>query len=99
MKVNLAVVYQPLVTNLGKQRDVTTRFLDPVSGPFLEHKLSVFWPKNHPTLSFFEIKKKAFDTVDHAIILKKLEHGIRGTENKWFESYLSGRQQYISQWS
>ena len=41
--------------------------------------------------------QKAFDTVDHKILLKKLDHyGIRGTANKWFESYLSNRQQFVT---
>jgi len=39
----------------------------------------------------------AFDTVDHAILLQRLQttFGIDDSAHRWFQSYLSGRHQYV----
>jgi len=49
------------------------------------------------TIAIFCDLQKGFDTVDHKILLKKLEGlGVRGIELKWFESYLSNRKQFVT---
>ena len=41
--------------------------------------------------------RKAFDTVDHKILVKKLEHyGARGIPKDWFSSYLFNHKQFVS---
>ena len=40
--------------------------------------------------------KKALDTLDHSILLEKLEaHRVRGIANKWIECYLLNRQRFV----
>ena len=49
----------------------------------------------HTPISIFLDLAKAFDPLDHDILLFKLQHyGITGTPYKGFCSYLSNRQQY-----
>ena len=52
---------------------------------------------NKHVLGIFIDLSKAFDTLDHKIMIEKLEHyGIRGNAKKLLESYLIGRQQYTA---
>ena len=53
--------------------------------------------KKKTTCGIFLDLTKAFDTVNHKILLNKLfNYGIRETANKLFESYLTNRFQYVS---
>ena len=45
------------------------------------------------------LPKKAFDTVDHGVLLAKLDHyGVRGGTLDLLDSYLRGRAQYVVLW-
>ena len=51
--------------------------------------------KNH-ALSIFVDLSKAFDTINHEILLSKLFlYGIRAKQLDWFSSFLTDRKQYV----
>ena len=62
----------------------------------LVDKISNALAKKEHVISVFMDLSKAFDTLDHAILISKLEahYGIRGTALNWFKSYLYGRLQF-----
>ena len=62
----------------------------------LQSRIVEAFERNEKPCCLFLDFAKAFDTVDHSILLNKLNHyGIRGTAHEWLTSYLSNRTQCV----
>ena len=102
-KILERIMYNRLYTYLMENNLLFEKQFGFRSGHSTEHALVELIDKIHDafnnnchTLGIFIDLSKAFDTVDHEILLKKLHlYGVRGNSLKWFDSYLSNRKQYI----
>ena len=75
---------------------VYSSFLTELAALELADRISQYLDNGEIPIAIFLDLSKAFDTLDHKILLSKLEYyGIKGTALKWFESYLSNRSQYV----
>jgi hypothetical protein len=62
----------------------------------LVDKISASIENNESTIGIFIDLAKAFDTVNHNILLSKLHHyGVRGIPLDWFKNYLANRLQFV----
>ena len=60
------------------------------------NRISDAWDKNSTTVGMFIDLFKAFDTVDHTILLNKLDYcGKNGVALEWLKNYVSGWLQYV----
>ena len=63
---------------------------------FLDNLYDSLNNNQHPLAIYLDFSK-AFDTVSHDILLKKLSHmGFRGNIYSWLYTFLSNRKQYVS---
>ena len=63
---------------------------------FLENINDAFNEQKHYLAIYLDFSK-AFDTISHDILLKKIEHmGFRGPIHNWLTSYLTNRNQFVA---
>ena len=62
----------------------------------LVDQINCSFEKNLYTLGIFNDLSKASNTVDHKILITKLEnYKVKGSNLQWFKTYLENRKQFI----
>ena len=84
-------LYDPLQSAYRKYHSTETAMI------IVHHDITTMLDNGSITALIMLDLSAAFDTIDHAILLKRLNYsfGITGTAHKWFESYLTGRTQSV----
>jgi retron-type reverse transcriptase len=97
------MVYNRIITFMEKNRIITEaqhgfrskRSTETALLVFINNVQSAIDNKMNPVGIFLDLSK-AYDVLDHKILLDKLyTYGIRGITNKWMESYLTNRKQFV----
>ena len=103
-KIFEKVVYKRVYSYLLKFKPLSPNQFGFQCGVSTSHAISAVYDdllsnadKKYYCCCLFLDLSKAFNTVDHSILLRKMsqQFGIRGLVNKFFESYLSYRFQYV----
>ena len=102
-KILERVVYVQLSNYLESNDLITSsqygfrrRYSTELAVTFFTGRIRLAMDQGKLTGAVFIDLQKAFDTVEHSILLSKLLfYGVAGNELIWFKSYLSGRFQYI----
>ena len=102
-KVIEKIMYNRIIEFFNERKILTDAQYGFRGGRSTETALTTFktdilqaFDKQEYSISLFLDLSKAFDTVNHQILLTKLEHyGIRNTTYRWFESYLTSRKQFV----
>ena len=102
-KILEGIMYNRLFSYVSQEKKLYSKQFGFQSGYSTEHAILQLANQIHESLEnnlytsgVFTDLSKAFDTVNHSIILKQLEiYGIHRNYLEWFKSYLRNRKQYI----